>query len=46
MNREQEAKTPNPPKLQRVLRVEQNHKNKPKKAPKKEAKQSQKKPKK
>jgi hypothetical protein len=32
--------TPNPPKLQRVLRAEQNPKTKPKKSPKKEAKQS------
>ena len=36
MNREQEAETPNPPKLQRVLRVEQNHQNQTKKSPQKE----------
>jgi hypothetical protein len=36
MNKGKEVKTPNPPKLQRVLRVVQNSQNQTKKSPKKE----------
>jgi hypothetical protein len=45
MNREQKAKTPNPSKLQRVLRVEHHYKNKPQKAPKKKKIRAKKEPK-